>query len=88
MIGNTHIPEQTIVRNDTFTEFDNSRFVLIVQVSLHESFADLDDLTEGEMLTWDPVQAARSLNYLLVSVDRSGVSIDQPALSPNPALEV
>ena len=76
MIGDTHVPEKTIVRNNTFAKLDDSWFMLVMQVALHEPFADLDDLTKREMLTWNSIEAPGRLNHLVVSSDKNNGQVD------------
>lgn len=64
MIGNSHVAQQSIVCEHTSTEFNDLGLVLVTEITLHEALVELDDLTEGEMLTGDSVETPRCLDDL------------------------
>lgn len=71
MVGDTHISEQTVIRNDTFAELDDAWFVLVMQVAFHEAFADFDDLTKSEVLAGDSIKTTCCLDYLSLALAHS-----------------
>lgn len=67
MIGDAHVPEESVVRNDALAKLDDAWFVLVVEVTFHEALAEFDDLSESEVLPGDTVQSTSRLNDLRAS---------------------
>jgi hypothetical protein len=44
MIGDTHVPQQSIVGEHPGPELDDLGLVLVMEISLHEAFVQFDDL--------------------------------------------
>jgi hypothetical protein len=97
VIGDAHVPEESVVRDDALAKLDDAWFVLVVEVSFHEALAELDDLSQSEVLPGDTVQSTSRLNNLCRWGQRltstlpdhnwhRSCAFDPPASSPNPVL--
>lgn len=64
VVCDAHVAELAVVHKRALAELDNPGVVLVLEVSLHEVLAELDDLAEGEVLARDTVEAAGSLDNL------------------------
>ena len=64
MIGNSHIAQKAVISDDFLTKIDDFWLILVGKVTFHHPFGELDDLTEGKMLTGNTIKSSRGLNNL------------------------
>lgn len=89
MIAKSEVPDEPVVLEDVGAEFLNLGFVLEVRVTLEESFVQVDDLAQGEVLPWGLVQPSRSLYKLIhiitIRTTTTQKRRDTPSTYRNPA---
>ena len=64
MITKSEVTKKAVVFQNIIAELLHSRFVLEMKIAFKEPLIQLNDLSEGEMLSWSLVQSTSSLNEL------------------------